>query len=203
MSHLVSGLQCLTNISILNLSHNNIVLGMSRFHLVSGLQCLTYIGILDLSHNNISSDGVTNLAHTFQYLTNLYRLDLSHNKISPDGMTSLAGGLLHLTELRYLDISHNNIDLEGAKTIITSLKGCHELYKAVINIEVEHYPRNGIIVHGLVSPDNTTAIADLVVAAESEKQERRLDLGFKVIHIPRKILRMHSTFMDFLRLLLS
>ena len=100
-------------------------------------------------------------------------------------MTSLAGGLLHLTELRFLDISHNNIDLEGARTIITSLKGCHELVRAVINLEDEHYAWNSIIVHGLVSPDNTTAIADLVAAAESEKQERKLDLGFKEIHIPR------------------
>ena len=40
-----------------------------------------------------------------------------------------------------------------------------------------------IVVHDLVSPDNTTAIADLVAAAESEKQERTLNLGFKVIHI--------------------
>ena len=117
-------------------------------------------------------------------------------------MTSLAGGLLHLTKLWWLDISHNNIDLEGATTIITSLKGCHKLSKAVINIENEKYTWSGIIVHGLVSPDNTTAIADLVAAAESEKQEGQLDIGFKVIDIPR-ILRMPSTFLDFLRLLLS
>ena len=178
-------LQHLTRLRNLDLSHNNIGLGMSR--LVSGLQCLTYIRELNLSHNNISSDGATSLAHTFQYLTNLSQLYLSHNNIGPDGMTSLAGGLLHLTELWWLDISHNNIDLEGAITIITSLKGCHELYKADINLEDEHHAWNGdIIVHGLVSPDNTTAIADLVAAAESEKQKRTLDLGFKKIHIPRK-----------------
>ena len=99
-------------------------------------------------------------------------------------MTSLAGGLWHLTELRWLDIPHNNIDLEGAKTIINSLKG-YKLYMAVINTEDEYYTRNGIVVHGLVSPDNTSAIADLVAAAESEKQERRLDLGFEKLHIPR------------------
>ena len=202
----------LTRLRNLDLSHTNIGIGMS--HLVSGLQCLTNIRQLNLSHNNISSDGATSLAHTFQYLTNLSWLYLSHNNIGPDGMTSLAsglshltklwwldishnnigadgmsslaGGLLHLTKLWRLDISHNNIDLEGAKTIITSLKGCHELSTAIINVEDENYIEDGIVVHGLVSPDNTTAIADLVTAAESEKQERILDLGFERIHIPRK-----------------
>ena len=167
----------------MDLSHNNIGLGLS--HLISGLQYLIDIGTLNLSHNNISSDGATSLAHTLQYLTILWWLDVSHNNIGPDGMTSVAGGLLHLTKLRFLDISHNNIYLEGAITIITSLKGC-QLYRAVINTEDEHYAWNVITVHGLVSPDNTTAIADLVAAAESEKQKRTLDLGFKEIHIPRK-----------------
>ena len=182
-SSLDRALQHLTRLRELDLSHNNIGLGMS--HLVSGLQCHTDIIHLDLSHNNISSDGATSLAHTFQYLTSLKSLDLSHNNIGADGMTSLAGGLLHLTELWQLDISYNNIDLEGAKTIITSLKGCHELDRAVINLEDKYYTRNGIVVHGLVSPDNTTAIADLETAAESEIQERTLDLGFKKIRIPR------------------
>ena len=177
-------LQHLTRLRYLDLSHNNIGLGMS--HLVSGLQCLTDIQNLDLSHNNISSDGASSLAHTFQYLTNLHKLYLSHNNIGADGMTSLAGGLLHLTKLWELDISQNNIDLEGAITITTSLKGCLEIYMAVINVEDENYPGGGIIVHGLVSPDNTTVIADLVAAAESEKQKRTLDLDFKIIHIPRK-----------------
>ena len=180
-------LQHLTRLFSLDLSYNNIGLGMSR--LVSGLQCLTNIDKLDLSLNNISSDGATSLAHTFQFLTNLSWLYLSHNNIGPDGMTSLAGGLLHLTELRCLDISHNNIDLEGAKTIITSLKGCHQLHTAIINSEDAHYDdghykKGGIIVHCLVSPDNTTAIADLVAASKSKKQERTLDLDFKVIDIP-------------------
>ena len=180
-------LQQLTRLRELDLSHNNIDLGMS--HLSNGLQCLTDIGKLNLSHNNISSDGATSLPHTFQYLTNLWWLYLSHNNIGPDSMTSLAGGLLHLTTLWFLDISHNNIDLEGAITITTSLKGCHGLCRAIINIEDEHYTQSGIIlcsriiVHGLVSPDNTTAIADLVAAAESVKQERILDLGFKEMYI--------------------
>ena len=180
-------LQHLTRLFSLDLSHNNIVLGMSC--LVSGLQCLTNIDKLDLSHNSINSDGATSLARIFQYLTNLHQLYLSHNNIGPDGITSLAGGLLHLTTLMFLDISHNNIDLEGAITIITSLKECHELCTAVINKENEHYAWSlilfcsRIIVHGLVSPDNTTAIADLVAAAESVKQDRMLYLGFKEIYI--------------------
>ena len=182
LGHVLQHLTRFGLMSYLDLSHNNIGLGMS--HLVSGLRGLTNIVMLDLSHNNISSDGATSLAHTFQYFTNLEWLYLSHNNIGADGMTGLAGGLLHLTKVEMLDISHNNIDLEGAITIITSLKGC-QLSTLAIKKGV-YQSRNVIIVRGLVSPDNTTAIADLVAAAESEKQKRTLDLGFKEIHIPRK-----------------
>ena len=63
--------------------------------------------------------------------------------------------------------------------------GCHVLKKAAINIVDEYYTSEGIVVHGLVSPDNTTVIADLETAAKSKKQERTLELGLKKIHIPR------------------
>ena len=100
-------------------------------------------------------------------------------------MTALSKGLLYLTNLHILNLSHNDIDLEGAKAVITSLKGCHHLHYAIINTEHE-YPQSGIIVHGLLSPDNTSAIADLVAAAECKKRERTLHLGFKTIRIPAK-----------------
>ena len=174
------GLQYLTSLMNLDISHNDI--NADDKTLFASLQVLTRLNTLDLSHNKLGSDGATSLACALQHLTDLGDLKLSHNNIGPDGMTSLAGGLLHLTVLLHLDISHNNIDLEGAKTIITSLKGCHDLQNAIINSEWIR-SCSEIVVCDLVSPDNTTAIADLVAAAESEEQKRTLDLGFKVIHI--------------------
>ena len=202
------GIRCLNSLKMLRLSHNNIVdddiklsanslqhltnLTLSYMHYGSDWSCLvelrhlTNIRNLDLTHNDINSDGAATLACALQYLTTLEGLYLSYNNIGPDGMTALSNGLLYLTNLRRLNISHNYIDLEGAMAVITSLKGCHHLHYAVINTEHELYTRLRIIVHGLISPDNTSAIADLVAAAECEKTKRRLDLGFKIINIPKK-----------------
>ena len=206
-----NGLQYLNSLNILGLSHNNIVdddikflanslqhltrltsLTLSDMNYGSDWSCLvelrhlTNLKYLDLSHNDINSDGAASLACALQYLTTLETLSLSHNNIGPDGMTTLSKGLLYLTTLTRLDLSHNDIDLEGAKAVITSLKGCHHLHYAAINTEHERYQGPAIIVHGLISPDNTSAIADLVAAAECEKTERILDLGFKAIRIPPK-----------------
>ena len=178
---LVNSLQHLTRLFDLTLSHMN--LGSDWSCLVE-LRHLTNISMLDLSHNDINSDGAASLACTLQYLTTLKTLYLSHNNIGPAGMTALSKGLLYLTNLRDLDLSHNDIDLEGAKAVITSLKGCHHLDCANINHEHEGYQMRGIFVHDLISPDNTSAIADLVAAAECEETERKLDLGFKTIRIP-------------------
>ena len=206
-----NGLQYLNSLEILSLSHNNIVDDDIKFlansfqhltrlsdlrlsHMTYGsdwsclveLRHLTNMTSLDLSHNDINSDGAASLACALQYLTTLKTLYLSHNNIGPDGMTALSKGLPYLTNLCQLDLSHNDIDLEGAKAVITSLKGCHHLYYAAINTEQERYTWYGIVVHGLISPDNTSAIADLVAAAECEETERKLDLGFKKISIPAK-----------------
>ena len=75
---------------------------------------------------------------------------------------------------------------EGAKAVITSLKGCHHLLYAIINTEEEQFAGPGmVVVQDLISPDNTSAIADLVAAAKCEKMERILKLGLKK--------NMHST----------
>ena len=174
---LANSLQHLTRLSYLTLSHMNFGSGWSC---LVELRHLTNLKYLDLSHNDINSDRAASLACALQYLTTLINLYLSHNNIGPDGMTALSKGLL------YLDLSHNDIDLEGAKAVITSLKGCHHLYCAAINTEDELYLGPAIIVHGLISPDNTSAIADLAAAAECEKTKRALDLGFKIIDIPPK-----------------
>ena len=176
-------LQHLTRLSYLTLSHMNYGSGWSC---LVELRHLTSIRTLDLSHNDINSDGAASLACALQYLTTLKTLSLSHNNIGPDGMTALSKGLLHLTNLHHLDLSHNDIDLEGVKAVIASLKGCHHLRYAIINTEHQRYPWTRIVVHGLISPDNTSAIADLVAAAECEETERTLDLGFKTIRIPPK-----------------
>ena len=206
-----NGLRYLNSLEILCLSHNNIVdddikllanslqhltrlfdLTLSHMNYGSGWSCLvelrhlTNIIELDLSYNDINSDGAASLACALQYLTTLKTLSLSHNNIGPAGMTALSKGLLYLTNLTVLYLSHNDIDLEGAKAVITSLKGCHHLNYAVINTEHERYTWYGIVVHGLISPDNTSAIADLVAAAECETTKRALHLGFKTIDIPPK-----------------
>ena len=203
-----NGLRYLNSLEILSLSHNNIVdddikflansfqhltrlssLTLSHMNFGSGWSCLvelrhlTNMEHLDLSRNDINSDGAASLACALQYLTTLNDLYLSYNNIGPAGMTALSKGLLYRTYLTRLDLSHNDIDLEGAKAVITSLKGCHHLLYANINTEQERYTWYGIIVHGLISPDNTSAIADLVAAAECEETERKLNLGFKTIRI--------------------
>ena len=176
---LANSLQHLTRLTNLTLSHMNF--GSDRSCLVE-LRHLTSIQYLNLSHNDINSDGAASLACTLQYLATLKSLNLSHNNIGQAGMTALSKGLLYLTNLLWLDLSHNDIDFEGAKAVITSLKGCHHLDCANINSEHEgyQYPVYEIIVRGLISPDNTSAIADLVAAAECETTKRRLDLGFKL-----------------------
>ena len=206
-----NGLQYLNSLNILGLSHNNIVdddikllanslqhltrltsLTLSDMNYGSDWTCLvelrhlTNLKYLDLSHNEINSDGAASLACALPYLTTLEKLSLSHNNIGPDGMTALSKGLLYLTTLTRLDLSHNDIDLEGAKVVITSLKGCHHLDYAIINTEDERYQGPAIIVHDLISPDNTSAIADLVAATECETTKRALHLGFKTIDIPAK-----------------
>ena len=205
-----NSIQYLNSLEILCLSHNNIVgdnikmlpnslqhltrlffLTLSHMDYGSDWSCLvelrylTNIRILDLSHNDINSDGAASLACALRYLATIQRLNLSYNNIGPDGMTALSKGLLYLTNLKLLDLSHNDIDLEGAKAVITSLKGCHYLDYGIINT-VYWYPVHAIAVQGLISPDNTSAIADLVAAAECEETKRTLDLGFKIINIPAK-----------------
>ena len=180
---LANSLPHLTKLSRLELSHMNFG---SDWSCLVELRHLTNIRTLNLSHNDINSDGAASLACALQYLTTLEALYLSHNSIGPAGMTALSKGLLHLTNLSWLDLSHNDIDLKGAKAVITSLKGCNHLFKAIITTEDEQFRGYGIIVHNLITPDNTSAIADLVAAAECEETERRLHLGFKAIRIPAK-----------------
>ena len=179
---LANSLQHLTRLTSLTLSHMNYMYG-SGWSCLFELRHLTNISELNLSHNDINSDGAASLACALQYLTTLLYLYLSHNNIGLAGMTALSKGLQYLANLHHLDLSHNDIDFEGAKAVITSLKGCHHLDYANINTEHEGYQGPGIIIRDLISPDNTSAIADLVAAAECEETERTLHLGFKTIRI--------------------
>ena len=122
MSHLVQGLQCLTDLEQLDLSHNNIS-SDGAASLACAFRYLTKLSILQLSHNNISSDGAASLACAVRYLTKLYYLCLSQNNIGSDGMIALVHGLSCLTKLRHLNISLYNVDSKVKKTVRTSLKG--------------------------------------------------------------------------------
>ena len=181
---LAGAIKGLTKLQKLNLSHNNIGLDGATA-LAGAIKGLTKLTQLDLSHNNIGLDGATTLAGAIKGLTKLTQLDLSHNNIGPDGAAALAGGLQYLTKLWTCDLSHNNIDVAAAKAVLTSLKKCDNLYQLIIN-ESDNYPffDNCIVILGLVSPDDTATISELVEAAQHEYIARTLKLGFKTIKVP-------------------
>ena len=182
MTFLVNGLQNIKSLDF-DLSRNNID-GSGITSSVERLNNLQLI-ILNLSHSNIGPDGATALAGGIKGLAELIKLDLSHNNIGPDGATALAGGLQYLTELTRCNLSHNNIDVAAAKAVLISLKKCDQLVRLAI-IESDDWSNVGIVILGLVSPDDTATISELVEAAQHENKTRTLKLGFKTIEVPPK-----------------
>ena len=178
---LACGIKDLTELYKLHLSHNNIGPDSANT-LAGGIKDLTELNELDLSRNNIGPDGATALAGGLKDLTELNELNLSRNNIGSDGAIALAGGLQYLTGLRKCDLSHNNIDVAAAKAVLTSLKKCDHLYQLTIN---EHFYDmwSDILILGVVSPDDTAAISELVEAAQHENKTRTLKLDFKTINI--------------------
>ena len=96
-------------------------------------------------------------------MTKLCHLCLSHSSIGFDGAAVFAGGL-HLAKLKYFNLSHNNMDMAAAKAVLTSLKKCEHLYNLTIN-ESNDWSNADNVIHGLVSPDDTATISELVEAA--------------------------------------
>ena len=176
---LAGGIKSLTKLNKLDLSYNYIE-SDGATAVADGIKGLTKLNKLDLSYNYIESDGATALADGIKGLTE--QLNLSHNNIGPDGATALAGGLQFLTELSRCDLSHNNIDIAAAKTVLTSLKKCDDLYSLAIN-ESEHDHWYSIAICGLVSPDDTATISELMEAAQHKYRTRTLNLGFKIIEV--------------------
>ncbi len=175
---LLNEIHCLTKLTVLYLSHNNIDCDGTTA-LGNQLQYLTQLRDLDLSHNNIGPSGAVCLANTFHHLTKLSVMYLSHNNIGPSGAVGLANSLHHLTELLKLDLSHNNIDLHSAIAVITASKDCPCL--SDIRLNTEYYYTDGIHVEGLVSPEDNTAITDLMTATQHPIIQRTLHLGFKSV----------------------
>ena len=138
---------------------------------------------LILSFNNIGPDGATALAGGIKGLTELKQLYLSHNNIGPDGAATLAGGLQCLTKLRDCELSRNNIDVGAAKADLSSLKKCDHLCWLLIN-ESRHDLYDDIVIRGLVCPDDTATISELVEAAQHESETITLKLGFEKIEVP-------------------
>ena len=170
-------------LTVLDLSHNNIGPDGAGA-LAGGIKGLTELISLDLSHNSIGPDGAVALAGGIMGLTKLCHLCLSHSNIGFDGATALAGGLQYLTKLRYCNLSHNNIDMAAAKAVLTSLKKCEHLYNLTIN-ESNDWSNADIVILGLVSPDDTTTISELVEAAQHESKTRTLALGLEtIIEVP-------------------
>ena len=176
------------DLNFLNLSHNNI--GSDGAAALAGkITCLTELNWLNLSHNNIGSDGAVALAGNITCLTELNWLNLSHNNIGPEGAVALAEGAKYLTQLDRCALSDNNIDVAAAKTVICTLKECSTF---IINCTSDFDSSsmwkfsNEIVVEGLVSPDDTATISDLVEAAQHETKTKKLNLGFKTIQVPPK-----------------
>ncbi len=177
---LANQLQYLTQLRKLNLSRNNI--GPSgAVSLANSLHHLTELHTLDLSRSDIGPSGAVSLANTLHDLTELSALYLSHNNIGPSGAVSLANTLHHLTELSTLYLSHNNIDLHSAIAVITASKDCPCLSDIYLNTDIKNYYTRGIHVEGLVSPEDNTAITDLMTATQHPIIQRTLHLGFKSV----------------------
>ncbi len=178
---LANGLHSNVNIHSLDISDNSISPG-GVITLLNETHCLTKLTELYLSGSNIGCDGATALANQLKYLTQLRELDLSHNNIGPSGAVSLAKTLYHLTELHVLDLSHNNIDLHSAIAVITASKDCPCLSDIKFtNTDIKDYFSNDIHVGGLVSPEDNTAITDLMTATQHPIIQRYLLLGFKSV----------------------
>ena len=160
--------------------------------------------VLDLPSNNIGPDGTTAFASGLRNLNRLQLLVLSHNNIGPEGAAALAGKLQYLTELRSCDVSYNNIDLAGAKALLASVEKCQYLQCLIINIETGHYSieSNGVILEGLVSPDepDDSAVISGLVEAAGHVYKRTLKFGFRTIEV---LPRSSSLDQDQLALLLE
>ena len=180
---LAGGIKGLTRLEQLYLSRNNIGPDGATA-LAGGIKGLTELKELDLSHNNIGRDDATALAGGIKGLTKLNELDLSHNNIGPDGATALVGGLQYLTELRHCILLHNSIDVTAAKAVLSSLKNCDDLHEIIINVSDRDDLYDAIVILGLVSPDDTVAISELVEAAQHENKTRTLELGFEKKEVP-------------------
>ena len=179
---LANGMHGLTKIKRLNLSNNNIGPD-GTIALANGMHGFTELYKLYLSNNNIGPDGARALANALHCLSNLRTLDLSDNNIQPAGAASLADGLVYLTNLKKLYLSGNLIDLSSSSSVIRAMKNCAKLCKLILSDGQRKY---GILVEGLVSPGDYAAIADLKAAAQHDKQDRVLHLGFKSYEVPCK-----------------
>ncbi len=177
---LANQLQYLTHVTHLLLLHNNI--GPSgAVSLANTLHHLTELRTLDLSHNNIGPSGAVSLANALHHLTELRTLNLSDNNIGPSGAVRLANTLHHLTELSKLDLSRNNIDLHSAIAVITASKDFPCMSLISLNTDTENYCHVGINLKGLVSPEDNTAITDLMTATQHPIIQRTLHLGFESV----------------------
>ena len=113
---LAGALQGNTNVTTLDLSHNNID-DEGAQALAGALQGNTSVTTLHLRSNNIGSDGAQALARALQGNTTLTTLDLSWNNIAPGGAAALAGALRGNTTLTTLRLQGNNIGDEGAAAL--------------------------------------------------------------------------------------
>ena len=105
-----STLNCLTNLTELNLRANNIK-KLSGF-----CKVFKNLKLLDLSENDFydsdddENDEINNLVSSLSNNTSLVQLDLSTNDIGPNAAESIVCALVKCTNLYSLDLSENQID---------------------------------------------------------------------------------------------
>ncbi len=179
----LKNIHCLTKLQYLHFVNTHICCDGVTI-LANQLQYLPLLNTLDLSHNTIGPLGAENLANNLHFVNKLEQLKLLNNNIGPHGAVSLGKVLHHLTLLHQLKLSHNNIDLKSTKFVLTASKKCPHLQNICLNIYLEDCNAVGIQVEGLVSPDDSTDITDLMTAARHPIMPRQLRLGFKSVFLP-------------------
>ena len=183
---LAAGLKHVSEMKTLVLSQNDIGPDGATA-LAAGLKHVSEMKTLVLSQNDIGPDGATALAAGLKHVSEMEILVLSQNDIGPRGAIALAGVLQDLTKLITFNLSRNNVNLAGAMAVLCSLKKCQHLKTLYICGGLPFQLSScDIVIEDLVSPDDKAAMADLVQAAQHEREKRTLYLGFITIKVPPK-----------------
>ena len=185
---LAKGLQHITRLKVLSLIGNDI--GPDGAIAVANiLKYIIRLTFLDLSGNNIGPDGAAALGSELRCVTELTLLELSNNNIGPDGAIALSFGLSSLSKLRRFNLSLNSVDVAGVKTVINSVRECEALREFLCTTHHMERPSLDnehdlfVTVTGVVSPDDSAAITNLIETSQHKYKKTILNFGFKFFEL--------------------